>query len=81
MNVAGYGGTQDRAAENVLLPVGDRDAALTAVWLVLPDLGVDDPRGVLTAAMEGTGTDGGFTTSPRGARWLTPGRGAGPATG
>ncbi len=28
-------------------PVGDRDAALTAVWLVLPDLGTDDPRGLL----------------------------------
>ncbi|GAA2726344.1 PH domain-containing protein [Cellulomonas aerilata] len=72
INVAGYGGAQDAAAENVLLPVGDRDAALTAVWLVLPDLGVADPRGVLTAAMEGTGTDGGFTTSARGARWLDP---------
>ncbi len=72
MNVAGYGGTQDRAAENVLLPVGDRDAALTAVWLVLPDLGVDDPRGLLAAAMDGSGDDGGFTTMPRRARWLDP---------
>ena len=72
INVAGYGGSQDRAAENVLLPVGDRDAALTAVWLVLPDLGTDDPRGLLGAAMDGSGDDGGFTTMPRPARWLDP---------
>ncbi|WP_298461816.1 PH domain-containing protein [uncultured Cellulomonas sp.] len=72
VNVAGYGGAQDSAAENVLLPVGDRDEALTAVWLVLPDLGTDDPRGVLTAALEGTGDEGGFTTIPRRARWLDP---------
>ncbi len=72
VNVAGYGGGTDAASENVLLPVGDRDDALTAVWLVLPDLGTDDPRGVLTAAMEGTGADGGFTTMPRSARVLDP---------
>ena len=72
MNVAGYGGAQNAAAENVLLPVGDRDAAMTAVWLVLPDLGTDDPRSVLTAGLEGTGDAEGFTTMAPGARWLDP---------
>ncbi|WNB85301.1 PH domain-containing protein [Cellulomonas sp. ATA003] len=72
VNVAGYGGEGDAGAENVLLPVGDRDEALTAVWLVLPDLGAEDPRAVLTAALEGTCDDGGFVTIPRRARWLDP---------
>jgi putative membrane protein len=73
VNVAGYasdsGGTE---AGSVLLPVGSRDDALRALWLVLPDLGVDDPRGVLESALSGSGVDGGFTTSPRSARWLDP---------
>jgi putative membrane protein len=73
MNVAGYsGGSEAQSAENVLLPVGDRDQALLAVWLVLPDLGVEDPRELLAAAMDGAGDDHGFTTAPRRARWLDP---------
>lgn len=72
MNIAGYGQQESRATETVLLPVGGRDEALLALWLVLPDLGVEEPRRVLDLALSGTGTDGGFVTSPRGARWLDP---------
>lgn len=72
INVAGYSSTEGQATENVLLPVGDRDQALVAIWLVLPDLGVPDPRALLAAAMDGTGDDQGFTTMPRRARWLDP---------
>ena len=73
MNVAGYSsGAEGQATENVLLPVGDRDQALVAIWLVLPDLGVPDPRALLAAAMDGRGDDEGFTTMPRRARWLDP---------
>ncbi|NMR20350.1 PH domain-containing protein [Cellulomonas fimi] len=73
MNVAGYsGGSEAQSAENVLLPVGDRDDTLLAVWLVLPDLGVADPRELLAGAMDGSGPDQGFTTPPRRARWLDP---------
>src|ERR1019366_5725859 len=42
------------------------------LWLVLPDLGVDDPRAALEAAFDGTGADGGYTASPRRARWVDP---------
>lgn len=71
VNVAGYAVT-DQQDESVLLPVGDRDEALLALWLVLPDLGTQDPRGLLEHALSGDGADGGFVTSPRRARWLDP---------
>ena len=43
---------------SVLLPVGERDTALRALWLVVPDLGVPEPGDFLTAALSGTGDDG-----------------------
>ncbi|WP_354003916.1 PH domain-containing protein [Cellulomonas cellasea] len=72
MNVAGYGGSSDsdHATENVLLPVGTRDEAVLALWLVLPDLGVPDPRAVVEAGLSGAGGDVGYTTMPRRGRWL-----------
>ena len=74
VNVAGYGGletqTDGSSTGTVLLPVGSRGDALTALWLVLPDLGVADPQAVIDAALEGQGDDAGFVTTPRRARWL-----------
>ena len=71
LNVAGYG-ESDSSKESVLLPVGTRDEALLALWLVLPDLGEPDPLSVLAAGLDGTGDDGAFIPSPRRARWLDP---------
>ncbi|WP_225755106.1 PH domain-containing protein [Actinotalea sp. Marseille-Q4924] len=71
VNVAGYA-VSEQQDESVLLPVGDREDALLALWLVLPDLGASDPRAVLDQALSGDGADGGFVTSPRRARWLDP---------
>lgn len=71
LNVAGYG-ESDSSKESVLLPVGTRDEALLALWLVLPDLGEPDPLSVLAAGLDGTGDDGDFIPSPRRARWLDP---------
>lgn len=72
VNVAGYALTQEQGSRTVLLPVGDRAEALLALWLVMPDLGVAEPRAVLDAALSGTGDDDGFVTSPAQARWLDP---------
>ena len=72
VNIAGYGEVTETQSGNTLLPVGPRGDALTALWLVLPDLGVADPQAVLDAALEGSGDGGGFVTSPRRARWLDP---------
>ena len=74
-NVAGYSSVENQmetTSSTVLLPVGSRGDALTALWLVLPDLGVADPPAVIDAALEGSGEGAGFTTSPRRARWLDP---------
>uniref|UniRef100_UPI001010A6C3 PH domain-containing protein n=1 Tax=Cellulomonas endophytica TaxID=2494735 RepID=UPI001010A6C3 len=74
MNVAGYGGAADSAQnQTVLLPVGTRDEAVTAVWLVLPDLGVEDPRALLDTLLSADpAARAGALTSPRGARWVDP---------
>lgn len=74
MNVAGYGGASEQQTENVLLPVGTREDAVLALWLVLPDLGVADPRAVIEAGLSGGGSDDDgepvFLTVPRRARLL-----------
>ncbi|GIG27743.1 PH domain-containing protein [Cellulomonas marina] len=76
MNVAGYGGGgggESTSSETVLLPVGPRDEAVTAVWLVLPDLGVADPRALLDTLLSADPTAReGAITSPRPARRLDP---------
>ncbi|WP_338077030.1 PH domain-containing protein [Cellulomonas hominis] len=73
VNVAGYGsGTDQAQTENVLLPVGTRDEALLALWLVLPDLGTADPRALVDAGLAGRGTDGTWAVAPRRSRWLDP---------
>lgn len=74
VNVAGYGdeeGTSE-GSQNVLLPVGTRGEALTALWLVVRDLGVDEERATIDAALAGAGQDAGFLVSPRRARLLDP---------
>ncbi|MBO0610990.1 PH domain-containing protein [Myceligenerans salitolerans] len=73
VNVAGYAADAASGTSNVLLPVGTRDEALTVLSLVLPDLGVDDPRAVLEAGLSGDSrTPGPFTGSPRDAVWVDP---------
>ncbi|HWS57126.1 MAG TPA: PH domain-containing protein [Actinotalea sp.] len=71
-NIAGFAREEDGSTQTVLLPVGDRREALTALWLVLPDLGAQDPLAVLDAGLSGEGDAGGFVTSPHPARWLDP---------
>ncbi len=73
INVAGYGSATDQnQTENVLLPVGTREDALLALWLVLPDLGTDDPRALVDAGLTGREEDGGWAVAPRRSRWLDP---------
>lgn len=49
---------QNRQFGNLLLPVGVRDTALRALWLVVPDLGVPDPDRMLAQALTGRDDDG-----------------------
>lgn len=57
---------------NVLLPVGDRDAMLRALWLIFPNLGCPDPVEKLLAGIDGYTTDGGFLANPSRARIFSP---------
>lgn len=73
VNVAGYGSSGDQTqTENVLLPVGTRDEAMLALWLVLPDLGTADPRALVAAGLAGRTDEGGWAVAPRRSRWLDP---------
>lgn len=72
INVAGYGAATDAHKGSTLHPVATRAEAAVALWLVLPDLGVDDPAAALDAALAGRDADGGFTPAPRSARWVDP---------
>ncbi|WP_454860277.1 PH domain-containing protein [Promicromonospora soli] len=72
VNVAGYGGESEEK-NSVLLPVGTRDEALTVLSLVLPDLGVDEPRRILDAGLDGSSrTESAYVTAPRRTRILDP---------
>jgi putative membrane protein len=72
VNVAGYGGESEEK-NSVLLPVGTREEALTVLSLVLPDLGVDEPRRVLDAGLDGDSrTESVYVTAPRRTRILDP---------
>ena len=72
INVAGYGQGEEASRATVLHPVATRDEAATALWMVLPDLGVPQPRALVDAALSGVGDEGGFTAAPRRARWVDP---------
>jgi putative membrane protein len=73
INVAGYGFSQtNQNVESVLLPVGTRQDAITALSLVLPELGVDDAGHVIDEGLSGMTTDGGFTCAPRSSVWVDP---------
>ena len=72
INVAGYAGEGQDQAETVLHPVATREEALLALWLAVPDLGVEDPRALVDAGLTGVDDDGGFVPSPRSARWVDP---------
>lgn len=74
MNVAGYGISTDTSDQSrtTLVPVGSGQDAVTAAWLVLPDLGVEDPGAFITDLLAGTYAELSVTTSPRAARILDP---------
>lgn len=55
---ANSSGAVENTGANVLLPVGRRETALRALWLVVPDLGVADPDAFLESALTGQDQDG-----------------------
>lgn len=51
---AGYVGKDEKSDSNILLPVGTRQEAELAMWLVQPDLGVKDPLALINAGLVGS---------------------------
>ncbi|MEV7973530.1 PH domain-containing protein [Cellulomonas sp. NPDC089187] len=73
INVAGYSQEDDsQQTDTSLLPVGTREDVMLALWLVLPDLGVEDPHALVDAGLTRTDREFGFLTAPRRSRWLDP---------
>lgn len=64
----------EQADNGVLLPVGTWDEARLALWLVIADLGHEDPQGLLESALDGTTADEPqfFSKQPPQSRFLDP---------
>ncbi|WP_129660325.1 PH domain-containing protein [Rothia halotolerans] len=73
INSAGLGASGADSARNVLLPVGTGQELMRILPYVVerPERGGVDGR-QLRAALEGSGTEHGFTVSPGSARWVDP---------
>lgn len=64
--------TKEGFSTDLLLPVGTREDAELALWLVVRDLGVPDPQAFMSAALDGTGEGVGFIPVSTRARILDP---------
>ena len=75
VNVAGYGAPGshgESALRTTLLPVGKLPDVMGMVALVLPDPGTPEPGQIVGAGLGGKDSDGGFVTTPRRGRFLSP---------
>lgn len=75
VNVAGYGLREDSgegSSRTTLLPVGSLADVMSVLALVLPDPGTPEAGAVFGAGLAGMESDGGFMTTPRRARVLSP---------
>ena len=57
-------GGDKNTQSGVLLPVGSKTDAMLAIWLVLPDLGVDDVEQFFVDSMKSSGRTPGFVSLP-----------------
>ncbi|MGO3795915.1 MAG: PH domain-containing protein, partial [Pauljensenia sp.] len=65
-------GSSSSSSNDVLLPVGTRADAELAIWLVVRDLGVEDPRAFIEAGLHGQDEGEGYIPNPRRSRVLDP---------
>lgn len=63
-------GSNKPTPDDILLPVGDMEQAIRAMWLVVRELGVENPQEILQAAFNGQREAGGFSPVPVRARWI-----------
>lgn len=65
-------GVEGFLARDVLVPAGSQGEALTFLWTVLPDIGVDEFESFFDDALSGTGASRHFVTAPSHAKLLDP---------
>ena len=59
-------------ADALVIPVGTREEVERMLWVILPDLGVDDAQAFLEEAFAGSGGSVAFTPAPEQSKWLDP---------
>lgn len=64
--------TSQKYGSHTLLPIGTQQEAELALWMVIADLGVDDPRAFLDVAFHGTREGGEFVPVPARAKIFDP---------
>ncbi len=58
--------------DSIIIPAGTREEVLRMLWVLVPNLGVEDEHGFLEETLEGRGGSARFTPAPRSSRWLDP---------
>ena len=58
--------------DSVIIPAGTRDEVLRMLWVLVPNLGVEDELGFLDETLDGSGGSMRFTPAPSSSRWLDP---------
>lgn len=56
----------------LIIPAGTRDEVERMLWVILPDLGVDNPQAFLAEAFTGRGSSTAFIGAPKRSWWLDP---------
>lgn len=57
---------------SLLMPAGTRGEAEQMLWVLLPDLGVEDPHAFLRESFEGAGGSAAYLPAPRASRFFDP---------
>ena len=61
-----------QVVDSVIIPAGTRDEVLRMLWVLVPNLGVEDELGFLGEVLDGSGGSARFTPAPPSSRWLDP---------
>ncbi len=64
--------SESPVGDSLLIPVGTREEIERMLWVILPDLGVDDIPAFLEEAFTGSGSSFLFTNATESARWFDP---------
>ena len=58
--------------DSVVIPAGTREEVLRMLWVLVPNLGVEDELGFLGETLDGSGGSVRFTPAPPSSRWMDP---------